>query len=102
MNKMICFILLLAVLPHPAFAGHGTIRETDSQIIVEYEGDANEVIAANIIKAKEDQLKKQAEQLKEQKEKEKSKEVARIKKMAENHARQMEMRRKRNKDGYDD
>jgi hypothetical protein len=40
--------LLLALLPLPAHAGHGTIRETDTAIIIEYEGDANDVKAAKV------------------------------------------------------
>jgi hypothetical protein len=88
-------ILLIAVLPSMIYAGHGVIRETDSQIIVEYEGDVNEVIAANIIKDKEDTLK-------EQEEKEKAKEVERIKISSENRAKQLEQRRAKYKAGYED
>lgn len=36
------FCLLLAALAGPAYAGHGTIEETDEAIIVEYSGDAGE------------------------------------------------------------
>ena len=95
MNTILRIILLLAVLPNTVYAGHGTIRETDSQIIVEYEGDADEVIAANIIKAKE-------EKLKEQEEKEKEQEAERIKKLSGNHAKQVEERRAKYKEGYED
>lgn len=95
MNRISSIILLLAVLPNMVYAEHGTIRETDSQIIVEYEGDANEVIAANIIKNKE-------EQLKEQEEKDKAKEVERIKNLSANHAKLVEKRRAKYNEGYED
>ena len=84
------------------YAGHGTIRETDSQIIVEYEGDVNEVIAANIVKDKEEKLKVKEEKLKEQEEKVKAKEVERVKVFAENKAKLTEKRRAKYNDGYDD
>ena len=95
MNRILRIILLLAFLPNMVYAGHGTIRETDSQIIVEYEGDVDEVIAANIIKDKEDKLT-------EQEEKDKAKEVERIKKLSENHANLVEKRRAKYNKGYED
>ena len=88
--------LLLAVfLPNMVYAGHGTIRETDSQIIVEYEGDVNEVIAANIIKEKEETLKVQEERVK-------AIEVERMKNLAEKHAKLTEKRRAKYNEGYED
>ena len=95
MRIILRIILLLAVLPNMVYAGQAVIRETDSQIIVEYEGDANEVVAANIIKDKE-------EKLKEQEEKVKAKEVERIKNFAENHAKLTEKRRAKYNEGYED
>ena len=95
MIRISLIILLLAVLPTMAYAGHGTIRETDSQFIVEYEGDADEVITANIVKDKE-------EKLQEQEEKAKAKEAERLRKFAENSARRREERRAKNIDGQDD
>jgi hypothetical protein len=95
MNRISLIILLLALLPNMAYAGHGTIRETDSQIIVEYYGDDNEVIAANIIKDKDEKLKVQEEN-------HKTNEVERIKVLSENHAKQVEKRRAKYKEGYED
>jgi len=40
MRKILC--LLLLVLAVPAYAGHGTIEETDEGFIVEYSGDASD------------------------------------------------------------
>jgi hypothetical protein len=77
------------------YAGHGTIREIDSQFIVEFEGDVNEVIAANIIKEQE-------EKLKEQEEKDKAIEAERIKTLSDNHAKLVEKRRARFNEGYED
>jgi hypothetical protein len=94
-NRILRIIFLLAVLPNMAYAGYGTIRETDSQIIVEYTGDVNEVIAANIIKDKE-------EKLQEQEEKVKTKEVARIINLSENHAKLTEKRRAKYNEGSED
>ena len=40
--------LLLAAVAIPAYAGHGTIEETDEAIIVEYNGDASgKAVASN-------------------------------------------------------
>ena len=96
-------ILLLAVLlPNMVFAGHGAISETDTQIIVEYEGDTNEVIAANLTKAKEEISQEQEGKLKVQEDIYKAKEVERIRTLSENHARQAEKRRAKYNDGYED
>lgn len=43
MRKILC--LLLLVLAAPAYAGHGTIEETDEGFIVEYSGDATDKAA---------------------------------------------------------
>lgn len=40
MVKALMPALLIAALPVQGHAGHGTIRETDTQIIIEYTGDA--------------------------------------------------------------
>jgi hypothetical protein len=95
MSRISHIILLLAVLPNTVYAGHGTIRETDSQIIVEYEGDVDEVKAANVIEEQE-------EKLKEQEEKEKAKEVERIRNSSANRAKQLEQRRAKFNEGYED
>ncbi len=100
--RILNIILVLAVLPHMAHAGHGTIRETDTQIIVEYEGDADEVIAAKSTKEKEEKLKEQEQKIKEQEEKFKEQEVERIKKLSENHVKEIEKRRAKYKEGYED
>jgi hypothetical protein len=91
MDRILLIIVLIAALPTMVFAGQGTIRETASQIIVEYEGDANEVIAANCIKERE-------EKMREQEERHKADEAGRIQKMAENNAKRREQRRARGKD----
>jgi hypothetical protein len=78
-----------------AYAGHETIRETDSQIIVEYEGDVNEVIAATIVKEKEETLKVQEERVK-------AIEVERMKNLVEKHAKLTEKRRTKYNEGYED
>ena len=78
-----------------AYAGHGTIRETDSQFIVEYEGDADEVINANIVKDKE-------EKLQEQEAKVKAKEVERIQKFKENSVKHKEERRSKYNEGQEE
>jgi hypothetical protein len=95
MDKVLRIMLLLVALPNSAYGGHWTINETDTQVIVEYEGDANEEIAANSSKEKE-------EKLKEQDEKEKAKEVERIRVFTENHAKLVETRRTKYKEGYED
>ena len=86
MNRTSLIILLLAVLPNFVYAGQGTIRETDSQIIVEYEGDANEVAAGNIVREKEEKLKELEDSIRE-------KEVERVKIFTENSIKLKEERR---------
>lgn len=86
MDRISLIVLLFAVLPHMAYAGQGTIRETDSQFIVEYEGDANETIAEIITRDKEEKLKEQQEAVK-------AKEVERVNMFAGNHAKLKEERR---------
>jgi len=54
MNRIIFFVLLLAALPLMAYAGHTTIRETGTGIIVEYTGDEEEAKAAQIVKEQEE------------------------------------------------
>ena len=50
----LCAAVLLALSALPAYAGHGTILETDTQIIVEYSGDHDEIQAYKILKAEEE------------------------------------------------
>lgn len=95
MNRVSLIIILLTVVPAMAYAGHGTIREDDSHCIVEYEGDVDEVIAANILKDKEEKLKLREEEAK-------AKEAERIRTLARNHAEQTEKRRARFKEGVED
>jgi hypothetical protein len=42
MRRVATLFLLLAVQAQPALAGHGTIEETETEIYVEYSGDAND------------------------------------------------------------
>ena len=91
MDRNLLIIVLIATLPSMAFAGHGTIHETESQIVVEYEGDTNEVNAANIIKAKEETLREQEEQ-------HNADEAARIQIMAENSAKRKQESRAKGED----
>jgi len=42
MRRVATLFLLLAMQAQPALAGHGTIEETDTEIVVEYSGDAND------------------------------------------------------------
>ena len=90
-----CLILLVAVVPNLVHAGEVAIHETDSQIIVEYQGDPNEVIAAAIVKEKEEVLKAQQEKVE-------ALEAERIQKFTENHAKQAEKRRAKYNAGYED
>ncbi|MDR3579944.1 MAG: hypothetical protein P4L44_08290 [Oryzomonas sp.] len=91
MNRISLIIVLIVVLPNMVFAGHGTIRETASQIIVEYEGDTNEVNAANIIKEREKKLMEQEEQ-------HKANEAARIQKLVDEKTKEKSQRKARGKD----
>ena len=91
----IFIILLLAVIPAMAYAGDGTIHETESQIIVEYSGDASEVAAANLANEKEERLKEQEAKIKE-------KESERVKTLAENHVKKKEQRRDRHDEVNED
>ena len=50
----LCVAVLLVLSALPAYAGHGTIQETDSQIIVEYSGDNDEIEAYKVLKAEEE------------------------------------------------
>ena len=95
MNRIPLIVSLLVVLPNVVYAGHGTILETDSQFIVEYEGDSNEVIAANIVKEKEEKLQAQIEQVK-------AKEVERIQKFTESAIKHKEERRAKYNEGSED
>ena len=88
-------VLLVAALPNLVHAGQGTISETDSQIIVEYQGNANDVAAATIEKAKEDKLKAEEERMN-------AKEAERIRILTENHLKQAEKRRAKYNDGSED
>jgi hypothetical protein len=56
MNRIIFCTMLLAALPLAALAGegHGTIRETDTAIIVEYYGNAEDAKAARIVKERDE------------------------------------------------
>jgi len=68
--KRVYFLILIAVLAAvPAYAGHGTIRETDEQIIIEYSGDEDDTKAAirqreELAKEEQEQKRKQAEEAK--------------------------------------
>lgn len=56
MTKTCILFALCAALAQPAHAGQGTIRETETQIIVEYSGGEDDVKAA---KAHQEELQKQ-------------------------------------------
>lgn len=58
MTRKLLFALLLTYTSSPAFAGHGTIKETDTEIIVEYSGDANDELAAKLLR--DERLKAEA------------------------------------------
>ncbi len=95
MKAMMFIILLLVVSPKAAHAGHGTMYETDTQIVVEYEGDAEEIKAGNIAKVKEEKLKEQEEKVKAQ-------EADRVTSFTEDHRRLKEERRARFNAGKED
>ena len=61
MTKIFVLTVVCAVFALPVHAGQGTIRETDTQIIVEYTGGDEDVKAS---KAREEELesKRQVEQ----------------------------------------
>lgn len=62
MRMCICLALLLLWLPRVLHAGHGTITETDWEIIVEYEGDVSEIKATKISKEQEEKSQLAAEE----------------------------------------
>jgi hypothetical protein len=67
MNRRVFLALLFALLPLQAYAGEGTILETDEKIIIEYSGDDNDAKAALSLKEEreQEQSKLQAEEAKE-------------------------------------
>jgi hypothetical protein len=95
MDKIRLIVLLFAVLPNMAYAGHGTIRETDAQFFIEYEGDANETIAEAVTRDKEEKLQVQEATVK-------AKEVERIVNLSESHAKLKELRRARFNEGNEE
>jgi hypothetical protein len=60
MQKFI-LVVLYAALALPAYAGQGTIQETDSQIIIEYSGGDDDVKAAKA-QEEEREVQRQADQ----------------------------------------
>ena len=60
---VICLIAMSCILSVPVYAGHGTIKETDTEIIVEYSGDDDDKQAAKVLK--EEQQKEVVKQEKE-------------------------------------
>jgi len=64
MNKIIHAVLLLAVLPTMVYAGEGTIRETDKQIVIEYSGENDkDVIDAKIVRAQEEKKQEKKDEM---------------------------------------
>lgn len=57
MLKSFFITVLIFLMPLSLYAGHGTIRETDTEIFVEYYGDDNEIQAARIVKEEENKQK---------------------------------------------
>jgi hypothetical protein len=72
MTKRFIQVAICAALALPAYAGQGTIQETDTQIIIEYSGGEDDVKA---VKAKEEELEsqRQAEQATNKKKEEEEK-----------------------------
>jgi hypothetical protein len=62
MNRILCLTALVVTMAFPVYAGHGTIKETDTAIIVEYSGDDDDKQAAKVLK--EEQQKEEAQQQK--------------------------------------
>ena len=63
MIRILCLTTLFIIISFPVYAGHGTIKETDTEIIVEYSGDDDDKQAAKILK--EEQQKEVVKQEKE-------------------------------------
>jgi hypothetical protein len=95
MNRTWLVVWLLLSLPHMVYAGHGSISETSSQVIVVYEGDADEVLAAKIVKEKEQKAL-------EQEVKATAQEVERLNNFTENSARRREERRAKNNEANEE
>ncbi|GFE62126.1 hypothetical protein [Geobacter sp. AOG2] len=89
MARMFFLLVLFFVIAVPCFAGQGTIRETDSQIIIEYWGGEDD---AKTAEARRAELKMQALEEKRNEEERKKQEEARIK-----HEQQMELAERRAK-----
>lgn len=60
MVRNICLAVLFVIVALPAHAGHGTIRETDEEIFIEYYGDEDDKQAAKVLK--EEQQKETAKE----------------------------------------
>ena len=69
--KCLYILIMSAIFTMPAYAGHGTIRETDEQIIIEYSGDEDDTKA--VIQRKEELTKEEQEQKRKQAEEAKMK-----------------------------
>ena len=95
MRIVLPIILLLAFLPNMVYAGQATIRENDSQIVVEYEGDANEAALAKIVKERDEELKTQEER-------ENAIELEKKRISSENRLKLLEQRRAKDKAGNED
>ncbi len=63
MIRILCLAALFVTMAFPVYAGHGTIKETDTEIIVEYSGDDDDKQAAKALK--EEQQKEAVKQEKE-------------------------------------
>ncbi|HXE95205.1 MAG TPA: hypothetical protein VN642_02280 [Dongiaceae bacterium] len=60
MIRRICFSILFLFPAISAYAGHGTIQETDTEIIIEYYGDdADKLITRAVVEAREKEIVQQ-------------------------------------------
>lgn len=64
LTGIFCLAGLLTIVARPAYAGDGTIRETDTQIYVEYSGDDKDI--QDGIKHR-DEVQRHQQQVEEQK-----------------------------------
>jgi len=76
MTRLFFLVVLFAVVALPCFAGQGTIRETDTQIIIEYWGGEDDARAAEAHRA---ELKAEAVEEKRNEELRKKQEDSQIK-----------------------
>jgi hypothetical protein len=76
MKKILYLAACFSLLTLPAYAGHGTIRETETEIIIEYSGDEDDKQAAIIIREEREKQEAAVVQKIEQKKQVKEKRAA--------------------------